>query len=54
MAYNAGPARMRHYQRAGIPASLREYPRRVLREYQRLTRLAGGTDPRAVVLARAN
>jgi soluble lytic murein transglycosylase-like protein len=54
MAYNAGPGRMRHYKRIGIPASLREYPRRVLHEYQRFTRLAGGPDARAVVLARAN
>ncbi len=54
MAYNAGPGRMRHYKRTGIPASLREYPRRVLREYQRFTRITGGQDARAVVLARAN
>jgi soluble lytic murein transglycosylase len=54
MAYNAGPSRMRHYKRAGIPASLREYPRRVLHEYQRFARIAGGQDARAVVLARAN
>lgn len=54
MAYNAGPGRMRHYKRIGIPGSLREYPRRVLREYQRFTRIAGGQDARAVVLARAN
>jgi soluble lytic murein transglycosylase-like protein len=54
MAYNAGPGRMRHYKRVGIPGSLREYPRRVLREYQRFTRLSGGQDARAVVLARAN
>ncbi|HZR09221.1 MAG TPA: transglycosylase SLT domain-containing protein [Myxococcales bacterium] len=54
MAYNAGPGRMRHYKRTGIPASLREYPRRVLHEYQRFTRLSGGPDARAVVLARAN
>ena len=54
MAYNAGPGRMRHYKRVGIPGSLREYPRRVLREYQRFTRISGGQDARAVVLARAN
>jgi soluble lytic murein transglycosylase len=54
MAYNAGPARMRHYKRTGIPASLREYPRRILHEYQRFTRIASGQDARAVVLARAN
>lgn len=54
MAYNAGPGRMRHYKRTRIPASLREYPRRVMREYQRFTRMTGGQDARAVVLARAN
>ena len=54
MAYNAGPGRMRHYKRTRIPASLREYPRRVLREYQRFTRIVGGQDARALVLARAN
>ncbi len=54
MAYNAGPGRMRHYKRTRIPASLREYPRRVLREYQRFTRMTAPPDARAVVLARAN
>lgn len=54
MAYNAGPGRMRHYKRTRIPASLREYPRRVLSEYRRFTRMTGGQDARAVVLARAN
>ena len=54
MAYNAGPGRMRHYKRTRIPASLREYPRRILREYRRFQRLTGAPDARAVVLARAN
>jgi len=54
MAYNAGPSRMRHYKRTRVPASVREYPRRVMREYRRFTRLTSGQDARAVVLARAN
>jgi len=54
MAYNAGPARMRHYKRTRIPASLREYPRRIMSEYRRFQKLTAGPDPRAVVLARAN
>lgn len=55
MAYNAGPRRMRQYKRAGIPDSLREYPRRIMREYQRLVRLnGGGQDLRGMVVAQAN
>jgi soluble lytic murein transglycosylase-like protein len=47
MAYNAGPRRLMEYKKAGeVPESLREYPRRVMREYQRFVRLANGeTDP---------
>jgi soluble lytic murein transglycosylase-like protein len=56
MAYNAGPGRMRHYRstHARIPASLRDYPRRIMREYRRFTNLMAPPDSRAVVLARAN
>jgi len=42
MAYNAGPKRLLQYKRAGeVPDSLREYPRRVLKEYHRFVRMAG-------------
>jgi soluble lytic murein transglycosylase-like protein len=56
MAYNAGPRRLREYKRSEeIPGSLREYPRRVLKEYRRFARLvAGGADSSGVLLARAN
>jgi|SRR5215813_13284052 len=55
MAYNAGPGRLRHYKRVGIPRAVRAYPRKVMREYQRFTKIAGvGQDPREVILARAN
>ena len=56
MAYNAGPRRLMQYQKAGeIPDSLREYPRRVMKEYQRFVKiLAGAPDPRVGLLARAN
>ena len=55
MAYNAGPKRLAQYKKAGeIPDSLREYPRRVMKEYQRFVRIVGGgSDPRAT-LAKAN
>jgi len=51
MAYNAGPKRLQQYKRSGeIPDSLREYPRRVMKEYQRFVRIqAGGSDPRATL-----
>ena len=51
MAYNAGPKRLQQYKRSGeIPDSLREYPRRVMKEYQRFVRiLAGGSDPRTTL-----
>jgi soluble lytic murein transglycosylase-like protein len=56
MAYNAGPKRVLQYKKAGdIPDSLREYPRRVLKEYQRFVRIAGRTLPEGdLLLARAN
>lgn len=55
MAYNAGPRRYQQYVRRGeIPDSLREYPRRVMREYTRLLRIAAGkADSQRVLLARA-
>lgn len=54
MAYNAGPKRLMQYKKAGeIPESLREYPRRVMKEHQRFVRLAaGGSDQ--TTLAKAN
>lgn len=58
MAYNAGPKRVQEYRRAGgdYPDRLREYPRRVMKEYRRFVRMAnGGRDPQSdVLLARAN
>lgn len=54
MAYNAGPRRLRHYKRAGIPRAVRAYPRKVMSESQRFARMAGAPDPRDVMLARAN
>lgn len=56
MAYNAGPRRLMQYKKAGeIPDSLREYPRRVMKEYQLFVKIVGGTaNPRSGMLARAN
>jgi soluble lytic murein transglycosylase len=54
MAYNAGPRRLRHYKRVGIPKAVRAYPRKVMSEYQRFARMAGASEPRDVMLARAN
>src|SRR5437016_5870815 len=54
MAYNAGPGRMRHYKRAGIPPAVRAYPRKVMREYERVARLAGHQELRDMMLARSN
>ena len=55
MAYNAGPTRMRHYKRVGVPRSVRAYPRKVMREYRRFSKMSGGgQDPRDVILARAD
>jgi soluble lytic murein transglycosylase-like protein len=54
MAYNAGPGRLAQYKKAGeVPDSLREYPRRVLKEYQRFVRVAGRKLPEGM-LAQAN
>jgi len=55
MAYNAGPGRLRHYKRVGIPRAVRAYPRKVMREYQRFSKMLGSRqDPREVILARAD
>jgi soluble lytic murein transglycosylase len=55
MAYNAGPRRLMQYKKAGeIPESLRDYPRRVMREHQRFVRIVSGTVEPGSVLARAN
>src|SRR3954470_21878890 len=54
MAYNAGPSRLRHYKRVGIPKAVRAYPRKVMSESQRFARMAGAPEPRDVLLARAN
>jgi soluble lytic murein transglycosylase len=58
MAYNAGPRRVKEYKRAGgdYPDRLREYPRRVMKEYRRFVRMSnGGRDTQAdLLLARAN
>ncbi|MFN2550149.1 MAG: lytic transglycosylase domain-containing protein [Myxococcales bacterium] len=51
MAYNAGPKRLMQYKKSGeIPDSLREYARRVMKEYQRFVRIqSGGSDPHATL-----
>jgi soluble lytic murein transglycosylase-like protein len=51
MAYNAGPKRVQQYKKSGdFPESLKEYPRRVMKEYQRFVRIqAGGSDPRTTL-----
>jgi soluble lytic murein transglycosylase-like protein len=55
MAYNAGPRRLARYKHWGsVPDHLREYPRRIAREYQRFVRLTGGDARSGVLLARAN
>jgi soluble lytic murein transglycosylase-like protein len=56
MAYNAGPRRLQQYKRTAIPDSLQEYPRKVMREYQRFVKLvAGEADPGGgVLIARVN
>jgi soluble lytic murein transglycosylase-like protein len=53
MAYNAGPRRYQQYVRRGeIPDSLKDYPRRVMREYTRLVRRAKHrSDGKGVLLA---
>jgi len=53
MAYNAGPKRLQQYKKSGIPDTLREYPRRVMREYSRFTKMVGtGVDIGGVMIAR--
>ena len=57
MAYNAGPHRLAMYRRSAedVPDRLREYPRRVMKEYRRFVRMtAGYADPQNLLLARAN
>lgn len=56
MAYNAGPRRLLQHKRAGqIPGSLRDYPRRVMKEYQRFVQMnARAAGVGEVELARAN
>ena len=56
MAYNAGPHRLAKYRKTDeVPERLREYPRRVMKEYRRFVRMtAGFTDPQNLLLARAN
>ncbi len=55
MAYNAGPKRLQEYKKAkAIPESVREYPRRVMREYQRFVRILASSVDSETVLARAN
>jgi len=54
MAYTAGPRRLRHDKRTRIPATVRAYPRKVMREYQRFARMLGRAEQSAVILARAD
>jgi soluble lytic murein transglycosylase len=55
MAYNAGPKRLQQYKKSEIPDTLREYPRRVLKEYRKLVHMAKAKpDSRAVMMAQAN
>lgn len=52
MAYNAGPRRLQQYKKTAIPDSLREYPRRVMREYTRFVKMIGtGVDIGGVMIA---
>jgi len=56
MAYNAGPRRLRQYKLVDeIPERIKEYPRRIKREYGRFVQLAGGAREEGgeVLLARA-
>ena len=51
MAYNAGPARIRGYLRAGeVPERFRAYPRRVRHEVTRLRRALGPAAGQAVAI----
>ena len=52
MAYNAGPRRLQQYKKTAIPDSLREYPKRVMREYTRFVKMVGtGVDIGGVMIA---
>ena len=54
MAYNAGPKRLRQYKLVDeIPERIKEYPRRVKREYTRFVGILGGREENEVLLARA-
>jgi len=54
MAYNAGPKRLRQYKLVDeIPERIKEYPRRVKREYTRFVQILGGSEENEVLLARA-
>ena len=56
MAYNAGPKRLRQYKQVDdIPDRVREYPRRIKREYARFVQILGGghEETGEVLLARA-
>jgi soluble lytic murein transglycosylase-like protein len=56
MAYNAGPKRLRQYKLVDeIPERVKEYPRRIKREYARFVQVLGGARERGgeVLLARA-
>jgi len=53
MAYNAGPKRLRQYKLVDeIPERIKEYPRRVKREYTRFVGILGGREENEVLLAR--
>jgi soluble lytic murein transglycosylase len=54
MAYNAGPRRLRQYKLVDeIPDRIKEYPRRIKREYVRFVQILGGREENEVLLARA-
>ena len=53
MAYNAGPKRLREYKLVDeIPERIKEYPRRVKREYARFVQVLGGREGNEILLAR--
>jgi soluble lytic murein transglycosylase len=56
MAYNAGPKRLRQYKLVDeIPERIKEYPRRIKRDYARFVQVLGGVreEGGVVLLARA-
>jgi soluble lytic murein transglycosylase len=54
MAYNAGPKRLREYKLVDeIPERIKEYPRKVKREYARFVQVLGDREENEVLLARA-